>query len=182
MSTIEDFKNAPIGATASSTETNARYIKSSDRWLLFDGRGDWRVDEYDLESEGFMLDPTDPTTAREALDLAWNLAHEVKAGQVIPAGTRYLERRNSELREYIAFHDMNPKSGVREWVRTLDPIPDPEPDWLNAPAVLANDHRDRLVIFFPVADRDKYWQSAQTGIHYHWSYLTNVTPLYPKGH
>lgn len=55
-----------------------------------------------------------------------------------------------------------------------------QPDWLDAPAVLATDDRDRRGSFFPVTGSDKYWQSAQSGLRFHWNELRDVTPLYPK--
>ena len=123
-----------------------------------------------------------PKTAWEALDLAWDLAHPVKEGQVIPKGTRYLEVTLSGLRERTASGDrkITPELAT---VRTLDPLPDPEPDWLDAPAVLAThkDSHDRLspsVWTRDPIDSDR-WVTGPFSAH--WSELTDVTPLYPEG-
>lgn len=181
MSTIEDFKNAPIGATASSAETNARYVKNSDdRWLLFDGRGYLLVDKYYLQYEGFTLSPAAPTTAREVLELVWELAHPVKEGQTIPVGTWMIERRGDRFavgkNDYFdaTANDWDVKSR-----RALDPIPDPEPDWLNAHAVLASmDECSWQKVWLPSTLGN--WKCTCCDAERHWSELEDVTPLYPK--
>ena len=209
MNTIEEFEDAQFGRTAINS-TGVRAFKGFNNYLPWVIESSpFRFSNEEMVEKGFTLDPlatdlqlqsltlwTDygrvhiapghdpepaPTTAQEALDLAWELAHEVKEGQVIPVGTRYVRRsRSGGLATFTASEGWTPTPRYAVYLRTLDPLPDPEPDWLDAPAVLATDDRDRRGIFFPVADRDKYWQSAQTGLHYHWSDLTDVTPLYPK--
>ena len=184
MSTFEDFENAPVGATAKK-EVGLVAIREGDKtdyypWMCTT-YGDWLSND-DLAERGYTLVPSVPTTAREALDLAWELAHEVREGQTIPKGTKYLERHNGALREYTAFHDMNPKAGGEEWLRTQDPLPDPELDWFDAPAVLAtqkhsNGHLNPTVWTRDPFDSDR-WVTGL--ISTHWRDLRDVTPLYPK--
>ena len=138
-----------------------------------------------MTQRGYTLDVPAPMTAREALDLAWALGHEVSLGQVIPEGARYLTYSNSEVKEHTAQHDVKIRFPHATVIRTVEPLPDPEPDWIDAPAVLASvDDHDELGerikgVFYPViANR---WTRAGTNWTFHWNELRDVTPLYPKG-
>ena len=78
-----------------------------------------------------------PKNAREALDLAWELAHPVKAEQTLPYGTQSLWR-DPDGRLSVGGSDVYTVSRKdAHKIRTLDPIPEPTPDWLDAPAVIA---------------------------------------------
>ena len=124
-----------------------------------------------------------PTTARGALELAWDLAHKVKKGQVIPAGTEFI----SAMSEIETVYGMAPRDQVADdfdelLTRTLDPLPDtePNPDWLDAPAVAAPHWcPDRQEVWLPTAVHG-YWKCPCCGGVRHWSDLHGVTPLYPK--
>ena len=120
-----------------------------------------------------------PTTARGALDLAWELAHEVKPGQVIPKGTRYLEITRSGLRERTASGDRKITPELATF-RTVEPLPDPEPDWLNAPAVLATCGCRGVELWHPHSTKGGMWVSV-SGENALWSTLRDVSPLYSKG-
>ena len=177
MSTVEDFENAPSEATATHKVTGSRAVKIvDDCWLLSNG---FYVD--DEEMENYTLDTPAPTTAREALALAWDLAHEVKEGQVIPRGTQYLEFNGYGLRQCAASRNMKVSPGLVPLCRTLDPLP--EPDWIDAPAVLAGfdgwSHDEREV-FVPTGPHN-HWTRVGSSLTSHWSDLGEVTPLYPKG-
>ena len=67
------------------------------------------------------------------------------------------------------------------WGYTLDPLPDPEPDWLDAPAVLARGKHweagQNLNVFTRSVDM---WALYGCNRLFHWSELADVTPLYPK--
>ena len=142
MSTLEEFENAPIGATASDPDGRTA-VKTPHKewpWSLFDEDGERiaHASNHHMATQGWTLDPTPavPATAREALDLAWELAHPVKEGQVIPKGARAIDHSGGTVDEYIAGGDWVPRDPAN--FRTLDPLPEPTPDWLDAPAVLAN--------------------------------------------
>ena len=117
MTTTEDFRNAPVGATATHND-GGRAMKMDyveRRWIV---------------PNGFCLDDEE-----------------------------------MERRDY-----------------TLDPLPDPEPDWLGAPAVMA-----RLGNWISCADPQVFTRKDKTGTQwtreagvYHWTELEEVTPLYPK--
>ena len=183
MNTIEDFENAPVGATATGKATGIRAMRVArvgERWVLPSGL---YVDDESMARWGYTLDPLEPwpTSAREALDLAWELAHPVKEGQIIPTGTRYLEATSFGLRERTAVIDHTISPGLAH-LRTLEPLPEPEPDWLDAPAVLANEPgTGKRGVFIPT-DRDtgKHWAVVFSALSYPWQELTDVTPLYPK--
>ena len=187
MIKIEDFKNAPVGTTATRAEGH-RAMKIDDgeqSWITPTGL---RVSNEHVWGLAYTLDPTVPATAREALDLAWDLAHEVKPGQTIPKGTRYLEAHNSGLGEYTAHLDFKISPELAPTTRTLDPLPDPEPelpDWLDAPSVLAvHESHTKPSIWGKHWDQEtlsEFYQSALTAGTAHWSELHDVTPLYPKG-
>lgn len=121
-----------------------------------------------------------PTTAREALALAWELAHPVKEGQVIPGGTDVISARSEVENVYGATLTNQVADKFDELhTRTLDPLPEPEPDWLDAPAVMAvAEGFSYRRIWVPLGDGG--WASVQDG-RAHWSELRDVTPLYPKG-
>ena len=187
MSTIEDFKNAPIGATATREETGSRAMKMDDVercWVTPNGL---YLDDEEMEQRVFTIEPREPapTTAREALDLAWELAHEVKEGQVIPEGARCLTSSDSVVREHITQHDVKIRPAHATVIRTLEPLPDPKPDWLDAPAVLAvHDSYTEPSVWGKHWDQegsDGQYQSAVTAGSAHWSELRDVVPLYPKG-
>lgn len=179
MNTIKDFEKAPVGATATHKVSGSRAMKINDGdqyWIT--PMGNYLSDE-EMGLRGFTLDPTAPATAREALDLAWELAYEVKPGQVIPQGTQFLQGFSSGLGEYTAERDFEITPAYVSDIRTLDPLPIPEPDWLDAPAVLATmDCCLGQDVWVPSTSGN--WKCADHGCDCHWSELENVTPLYPK--
>lgn len=185
MSTVEDFRGAPVGATATHAD-GSRAVKIDDgeqSWMLRTGA---YVQDELVEQRGYTLDPPTPTTAREALYLAWELAHEVKPGQVIPKGTRCLEFSITGLKEYAAYRDFGADLELASIVRTLEPLPEPEPDWLDAPAAYARcgycSHEDyglQITLHGPVLNGQK-WECAECQTATDWSNLRDVTPLYPK--
>ena len=193
MSTTEDFENAPIGATATSRKGNIA-LKTGRRtfeWSVYDSLGNHcntlSSDEMvDHEKGDFKLSTVVPNTAREVLELAWELAHPVKEGQVIPVGAWVVARRADGITvDKNAFFDITVNDWDVENRRTLDPLPDPEPDWLDAPAVMA-----RLEGWVPCAGPQVFtrhdWYDAPSEWRYNgaesfgWQELRDVTPLYPK--
>ena len=188
MSTIEEFKNAPIGATATSPYGHIAFKTGRLKfpWSIGDSRGTHLGDLCSAEMVGYTLNPAAPTTAQEALALAWDLAHPVQEWQVIPKGTRYLEKRNNGLiAECTAERLIALSHGMRNSVRTQDPLPDPEPDWLNAPAVKARVKGYHILFTWVPVDGPRhhrwYSQVKGEGETYDWQDLCDVTPLYPEG-
>ena len=121
-----------------------------------------------------------PTTARAALALAWELAHPVREGQQIPFDMVCLHDEGDRITMIITPQDWTPT--FPDSVRTLDPLPDPEPDWLDAPAVLATEPgTGKRGVFIPT---DKatgmHWAVVSSALSYPWQELEDVTPLYPK--
>lgn len=189
MSTIEDFESAPVGAIA----TNKGGDQAIKTLSMSEGNSIWMADylafykPVGLEKDGFVLEtlPSRPTTAREALELAWELAHPVKEGQVIPAGTRVVARGDGFTVGRNDYFDVTANDWDAENRRTLDPLPEPEPDWLDAPAVLA-----RVDGWSSCADPQVFarhdWYDAPSewrcngAESYPWQDLRDVTPLYPK--
>ena len=178
MNTIEDFKNAPVGATATHALAS-RAMKTNN------GDGGWVTPSGNYFSDegmvnwGYTLDRPAPTTAREALDLAWELAHEVKSGQHIPEGTHLLDHPDHDnLSAYTTKVGFIVNAQEALSIRTLEPLPDPEPDWVDAPAVLATTvDNDNHRTFVNVGNNR--WRTIGEK-SYTWTDLTNVTPLYPK--
>ena len=178
MTKIEDFENAPVGATATRKMTGGRAMKIDDierRWVHLSG-----IYLNDEEMGDFTLDRPAPTTAREALDLAWELAHPVKEGQVIPEDTRFIQDANDGIVEYTAEFDIKVTPNFEPIIRTFEPLPEPEPDWLDAPAVLATCGCRGIELWHPHESKDGLWVSSARGEHALWSSLRDVTPLYPK--
>ena len=181
MSTLEDFKNAPGGAIATSPYGGRAMKIYGGAWHWITSRGN-RLNDTEMELQGYTLDPLEPapTTAHEALALAWDLAHEVEKGQSIPSGTVYLLRYGPGYLLEVAHGARRIDSIDAENIRTLDPCLDPEPDWLDAPAVLAWRRWDDV-------RREKVWPKADEcykstdGEIIDWTDLCDVTPLYPKG-
>ena len=180
MSTFEDFENAPVGATAKK-EVGLVAIREGDKtdyypWMCTT-YGDWLSND-DLAERGYTLERPVPTTAQEAFDLTWILAYPVKEGQVIPEGMRYIRRYQSgDLATFISNESWTPRHIDK--VRTQDPLPDPEPYWLDAPAVLAHtDNDDTRRVW--TACNDGQWASTRHTYTRHWQGLRDVTPLYPK--
>ena len=177
MIKIEDFENAPVGATATRAD-GSRAMKMND------GVRGWITPKNSYLSDkgmvfwNYTLDPTVPATAREALDLAWDLAHEVKPGQLVPRNTRYLERHHSGVKVYSAMFDfeVSPKAPA---LRTVEPLPEPEPDWLDAPAVLARTDNDQFLRVWS-AHKGDLWASTSHTYTRLWQNLRDVTPLWPK--
>ena len=191
MSTIREFDNAQVGATATVPNWSIAFKtgRPKGEWSIYDHHGNYL---YDLRSEqmvGCTLNPTAPTNSLEAMDMAWDLAHEVKEGQVLPEGTRYVRRSQYwGLVPLTAVGDWTPDPHLRDGVRTLDPLPDPKPDWLDAPAVVAY-VKGRVGDPHVFSRGNKtgtqslhegYWRSSLTGLLHHWSDLTGVVPLYPR--
>lgn len=181
MSTVEDFENALVGATATHRDgcRAAKIYNGERRWITSRGI---HLNDKEMALRGYTLDPSAPTTAREALDLAWELAHEAKPWQVIPKGARYLERQDFGLREYTVASDFKIRPECLP-LRTVEPLPEPLPDWLDAPAVLANEPgTGKRGVFIPTdKDTGERWAVVFSALSYPWQELTDVTPLYPKG-
>ena len=186
MSTIEDFKNAPIGATAIRKDRlMAIKIGDGERyWLTPVGT---YLDDEEMMILGYTLKQIIPTTAHEALDLAWDFAHEVKPGQVIPKGTRFLEVTGTGLKEYTAQTDFKISPVVAPRIRTLEPLPEPEPDWIDAPAVMARVHNwhscadPQVFTRYDFEGEPSKWVCNEEKTEFNWIDLVDVTPLYPKG-
>ena len=185
MNTEEDFKNAPVGATATHSD-GGRAMKMDyveRRWIVPNG---FCLDDEEMERRGYTLDPLPPlppfppfphTTAREALALAWDLAYPVKEGRVIPEGTACLARLDNGYQSYETPGELITSESQID-IRALDPLPDPDPDWLDAPAVIAiAENFSYRRTWLPA--EDGYWVSVEDGLT-NWTELTDVTPLYPK--
>ena len=179
MNTIEDFENAPVGATATHALWS-RAMKIDDGEQCWFTPGGNRYNNGGMVFWNYTLDRPAPTTVRDALDLAWELAHPVKPGQVIPNGTRFMEFHNSTVKECIAYGDREINLATAPITRTLEPLP--EPDWLDAPAVLAGfdgwSHDEREV-FVPIGPHN-HWIRVGSSLTSLWRDLRDVTPLYPK--
>ena len=68
MSTIEEFENAPVGATATHKGTGHRAMKTYEdgwSWVTLIGR---YLGDKEMEYLDYTLDPPAPESAREALD------------------------------------------------------------------------------------------------------------------
>ena len=189
MSTVEDFKNAPGGAIATNPY-GGRAMKiyvGAWHWTTFRGN---RLNDTEMELQRYTLDPAPaPTTAHEALDLAWNLAHPVKEGQYIPKGTRYVRHyQDGSLATFTATEGLTPTPRPAEYLCTMEPLPepepepepDPEPDWLDAPAVIAWSRWDDVRRVKIWSEDDGHYKSTD-GVITNWQDLRDVTPLYPKG-
>lgn len=117
-----------------------------------------------------------PKTARAALALAWELAHRLKDGQLIPAGTECMVRfEDGDIRSYTTRTDdtaQESKYPGRE-TRTFEPLP----EWLNAPAVHATCGCHGIELWQPHNAKDGLWMSM-SGEHAHWTSLRDVTPLH----
>ena len=130
MSTIKDFENAPVGATATSPDGQKVYRRETKTlmgadWVRGEGEARLRADADGLANFGYTLGPAPspaPTTAREALELAWELAHEVKEGQAIPEGTRFLLRDEFGLLREDEILDDWEHNPPPDNIRTLDPL------------------------------------------------------------
>ena len=178
MNAIEDFESAPVGATATRAD-GSRIMKTDNggqQWLIQDG---FYVGAREMAEQGCTLDRPAPASAREALELAWELAHEVKEGQTIPEGTRYLEVTESGVKAQSALFDIELSPTASE-IRTVEPLPDPEPGWLDAPAVLAHTDNDSTRGVWTVRD-DGLWVSTSHSCACHWRDLRDVAPLCLKG-
>ena len=129
-----------------------------------------------------------PTSAREALALAWELAHPVNSGDVIPKGMTCLKDDVDCITTVDHPTDWTPM--FPENIRTLDPLPDPEPDWIDAPAVMARPEDDTWIAVWQPCDvsrcseatrNESRWVSPRAGAGCRsLRELTDVTPLYPK--
>ena len=186
MSTLEDFENAPVGATATSPNGNIA-LKTGRRdleWSVYDPRGWYRDNYRSAEMVLYTLTPAAPTTSREALDLAWDLGHEVKEGQTIPGRERTIGRyEDGDFFLGMSLTDRLVTESEQSHLRTFDPLPDPLPDWLDAPVVIARvgDHKlQQTAVFTPTGVRPDRYIKTETGATFHWTELMDVVPLYPK--
>ena len=182
MSTIEEFENAPVGSIAKKgvglVAIREGYETAYLPWVCTT-YGEWFSNE-ELADAGYTLERPVPTTVQEALDLAWNLAAPVEEDQTIPKGTRYVRRSQfGGLTTYTAAPDWTPDPWHKDMIRTFEPLPEPEPDWLNAPAVLASMNEcSWQKVWLPRSEG--YWECTCCGAYKHWSAMADVTPLYPK--
>lgn len=188
MSTTEDFENAPIGATA-TRGGGLRAMKLGGvvqrRWIFQNG---FYMTNKEMENWGYTLDPlsSQPTSAQEALELAWELAYPVKEGQIVPEDTDYISKTATALMCRASIDSFTVSTWDEGKFRTLEPLPDPEPDWLDAPAVFAHcgycsheDYGPQMTLHGSVLEGQK-WDCAECQTTTDWSALSHVTPLYPK--
>ena len=177
MIKIEDFENAPVGATATRAD-GSRAMKTYEdgwSWVTLNGR---YLGDKEMEYLDYTLDQPASSTVHEAVELVWELAHEVKEGQVIPEGAWLVERRDDKITvEKNTFFNISVDEWGEENIRTVEPLPDPDPDWIDAPAVIAvcNDTMDRDVF---IRRGDGSWRSEFYGAET--ADLRDVVPLYPK--
>lgn len=116
-----------------------------------------------------------PKTSREALALAWELAHRLKDGQLIPAGTECMVRfEDGDIRSYTTRTDDTAQESKYpgQETRTFEPLP----DWLSAPAVHATCGCHGTELWQPHNAKDGLWVNMR-GEHAHWTSLRDVTPL-----
>lgn len=185
MNTIEEFENAPVGATATGPDGSIAFKtgRPAFEWKMFDAYWSHCDNRRSDELAGYTLTPAAPTTSREALDLAWELAHEVKEGQTIPGGVRTIGRyEDGDFFLGRSLTDRLVTGSEESHLRTQEPLPDPEPDWLDAPAVLARhkdwDKKSDLKVFERTSNGLWIWDHFVRAEA--WD-LRDVTPLYPKG-
>ena len=186
MSKIEDFENASAGATAIN-DLGHRALKTVDQTLPWTNSQDNYLRNTDMADEGYTLDQSASTTAREAVELAWELAYEVKEGQVIPEGAWLVERRDNKITvEKNTFFDITVDEWGAENIRTVEPLPDPKPDWLNAPAVLAlvngwmSGANPQVFTRYDYEAAPSEWLYNGSEKPFRWQDLRDVVPLYPK--
>lgn len=180
MNTVEDFKNAPTGATATLSD-GLRAMKTGYVEPLWVAQNGFFMSNEQVAGRGYTLDLPAPESAREALDLAWILAYEVKEGRVIPEGTRYLEMHGDELKLFTARVDFTSRSPeLAAMIRTLEPLPGTGPYWLDAPAVLAATSMcPDQKIWVPLSGG--VWKCSCCRDELHWYELVSVDPLYSRG-
>lgn len=186
MSTIQEFENAPVGATAKKgvglVAIREGYETDQYPWVCTT-YGEL-LSNWELAKRGYTLVPSAPTTAQEARDLAWDLAHPVKEGQHIPEGTEFLYPMSdgTYMNERIGVEDYRANGSDEKYLRTLDPLPDPEPDWLDATVILANCPVCLLDNpLLPEEGTDNLtWECRGCRCSMAWDSLKDVTPLYPK--
>lgn len=188
MSNLEDFENAPFGATASDPNGRSA-VKTQHKdwpWSLFNENGEWvdRSSSSHLARYGYVLNQTVTKTAREALDLAWELSYPVKEGQELPKGTKYIRHTETGLftRAFPCAHKAD--SWDESNIRTLDQLTEPEtePEWLDALAVYATCYgcdEDGLTKSVHVPSF-RWWNCTRCTTSVSWENLDDVTPLYPK--
>lgn len=147
--TPEDFADVPWGGMA-STECGRRAVRVPEMpgdpqpWSE-KGKVRWHTDE-EMAADGGWRIILPVTTAREALDAAWELAHEPEDG-IIPAGAAYLVRspRGGTPVSSDAGVDLKAINGIGER-RLLDPPkPKPEP-WEIAPYVICDEAGETIVL------------------------------------
>ena len=188
MSTIEDFKSAPVGTTATHDKgTRAMKVNDGDQYWITSWGSCLSDEQMGLCGYTFDSFESRPASTREAVELAWDLAHKVKEGQVIPVGAWLVDRRDSKIIvEKNTFFNIAVDEWGAENIRTLEPLHEQEPDWLDAPAILASHplcaDTERIGIWLPSLYKDDMWElPAQQGeLRVHWSELESVTPLHPK--
>ena len=180
MSTIEDFKNAPTGATATLGD-GLRIMRTGYFEGLWVGQNGGFMSNEQVKGRGYILDQPAPATAQEALELAWDLAYEVSDGRIIPEGTRYLESHGDGLKIYTAQRDIKARSPeLASMVRTLEPLSGTGPYWLDAPAVLAATSMcPDQKIWVPTSGG--VWKCSCCRDELHWYELVGVDPLYSRG-
>lgn len=114
-----------------------------------------------------------PTTAREALKMAWELAYPVNSGDVIPKDMTCLQDKGDRITMNSLPTNWTP--AFPESVRTIDPLPESEPYWLDALAVLAHTEDEEPHVW--IARGTGEWRDEH-GNTRHWKDLKDVNPLY----
>lgn len=149
MSTIENTRNTPTAedfAEASFSMADGRpWVRSAPDYPFCwtDGISAWRTNEKmaHLAAEGrARIIREAPTTATALFEAGWEAAHPVPEGREIPAGVGYAWRnRDGNIHTFPqgAPHLVDPLQYFEEF-RTLEPLPDLEPEWSKSEFVWAD--------------------------------------------
>lgn len=148
--TAEDFANVPWDGMAVHKDGDRAVRIPEGQWdKLCWSIGNlerWRSDEFMAKEGGWTILPT-VTTAREALDAAWELAYEPEDG-VVPEGSQHLARPHGGgfPASVLAGTDMKAvnASCERRLLDPPEPKPEPEP-WETSPYVICDDLGNTLV-------------------------------------
>lgn len=109
-----------------------------------------------------MSTPTSPQDV-------WEQSHRVEAGQLIPPGTHVIY----ETRRLLYVEEAH-----EEAVRTLAQLPDPLPDWVDAPAILTDCACEVKSLHAP--SRIGWWKCVSCGDEKHWTSLEYAIGLRPS--
>ena len=119
------------------------------------------------------------------IQAAWDAAHEVPEGAVIPAGMAHIVRWHDGTYSFRSEHESIDPGRITTFIRqfrTLEPLPEPEPEWVKADFVWADSCDVRTIYERNETPQGReYWTTTGSSASYTRDQVSTLNPVPVKG-